>query len=88
LRKTLAGVGLVIRSAIHTGEIEVREDDVGGIGVHIAARALGEAGDGQVVVPEPSGDLATGTDLPFSPLGSVQLRGVPGEWGLFEASID
>jgi hypothetical protein len=88
LNETLAGVGLAIRSAIHTGEIEVREDDVGGIGVHIAARALGEAGDGHVIVTRTVRDLATGTDLSFSPLGSVQLRGVPGEWELFEASID
>jgi class 3 adenylate cyclase len=88
LIETLEGVGLAIRSAIHTGEIEVREDDVGGIGVHIAARALGEAGDGQVVVTRTVRDLATGTDLSFSPLGAVQLRGVPGEWELFDASID
>ncbi len=88
LTEPLAGVGLAIRSAIHTGEIEVREDDVGGIGVHIAARALGEAGDGHVVVTRTVRDLATGTDLSFSPLGSVRLRGVPGEWELFEASID
>jgi class 3 adenylate cyclase len=88
LTETLAGVGLAIRSAIHTGEIEVREDDVGGIGVHIAARALGEAGDGQVIVTRTVRDLATGTDLSFSPLGSVRFRGVPGEWELFEASID
>jgi hypothetical protein len=32
-------------------------------------------------------DLATGTDLVFAPIGSVGLRGVPGEWELFEASI-
>ena len=88
LIETLEGVGLAIRSAIHTGEIEVREDDVGGIGVHIAARALGEAGDGQVIVTRTVRDLATGTDLSFSPLGAVQLRGVPGEWELFDASID
>ena len=88
LNETLAGVGLAIRSAIHTGEIEVRDDDVGGIGVHIAARALGESGDGRVIVTRTVRDLATGTDLSFSPLGSVRLRGVPGEWELFEASID
>jgi class 3 adenylate cyclase len=48
---------------VHTGEIEVREDDVGGIGVHIAARALGEAGDGHVIVTRTVRDLATGPDL-------------------------
>ena len=78
--------GLAIRSAIHTGEIEIRAEDVGGIGVHIAARALAEAGDRQVVVTRTVRDLATGTDLAFSPLGAVGLRGVPGEWELFAAS--
>jgi class 3 adenylate cyclase len=83
----VAELGLRIRVAIHTGEVEVRDEDVGGIGVHIASRALGEAGDGQVVVTRTVRELATGTDLRFEPLGAVALRGVPGEWELFEASI-
>jgi class 3 adenylate cyclase/dihydrofolate reductase len=86
LGQTLSKAGLDIRAAIHTGEIEVRDDDVGGIGVHIAARGLAEAGGQQVVVTRTVRDLATGTDLVFTPLGSVGLRGVPGEWDLFEAS--
>jgi len=80
-------LGLRIRVAIHTGEIEVRDEDVGGIGVHIASRALGQAGDGLVLVTRTVRELATGTDLSFDPLGTVALRGVPGEWELFEASI-
>ena len=87
LRQSMAGVNLDIRAAIHTGEIELRDGDVGGIGVHIAARALAEAGDRGVVVTRTVRDLATGTDLAFSPLGSVGLRGVPGHWDLYEASI-
>jgi dihydrofolate reductase/class 3 adenylate cyclase len=87
LNETLADLGLVIRAAIHTGEIEIRDQDVGGIGVHIAARALIEAGDRRVIVTRTVRDLATGIDLVFTPLGSVGLRGVPGEWELFEASI-
>jgi class 3 adenylate cyclase len=87
LTGSLAEVGLSIRAAIHTGEIEIRGEDVGGIGVHIAARALAEAGEQQVIVTRTVRDLATGTDLAFTPLGSVGLRGVPGEWDLFEASI-
>jgi class 3 adenylate cyclase/dihydrofolate reductase len=86
LNEEIARAGLHIRAAIHTGEIEMRSEDVGGIGVHIASRALLEAGDRQVVVTRTVRDLATGTDLHFSPLGSVGLRGVPGEWELFEAS--
>jgi class 3 adenylate cyclase/dihydrofolate reductase len=79
-------LGVDIRAAIHTGEIEILEDDVGGIGVHIAARVLAEAGPRQIVVTRMVRDLATGTDLGFRPLGSVVLRGVPGEWDRFEAS--
>jgi class 3 adenylate cyclase/dihydrofolate reductase len=87
LRAALAGVGLDIRVAIHTGEVELRNQDVGGIGIHIAARALAEARDRQVVVTRTVRDLVTGTDLSFSALGAVGLRGVPGHWELFEASI-
>jgi class 3 adenylate cyclase/dihydrofolate reductase len=86
LNESLSDSGLDLRAAIHTGEIEIRDEDVGGIGVHIAARALAEAGDGQVLVTRTVRDLATGIDLVFTPVGSVGLRGVPGEWELFEVS--
>jgi class 3 adenylate cyclase len=80
-------LGIEIRVAIHTGEIQVRGDDIGGIGVHIASRVLSSAGNGQVVVTRTVRDLATGTDLEFAPLGAVSLRGVPGKWELFAASL-
>ena len=79
------GLDIEIRVGIHTGEIERGETGVGGIGVHIAARVLGAAEPGQVVVTRTVRDLATGTDLTFRPLGVTELRGVPGEWELFEA---
>jgi class 3 adenylate cyclase/dihydrofolate reductase len=85
--EALSRLGLEIRVAIHTGEVERRKDDVGGIGVHIASRALTEAGAGAVVVTRTVRDLATGTDLAFAPLGSVGLRGVPGQWELFQATM-
>ena len=87
LRGALVGVGLDIRAAIHAGEVELRKDDVGGIGIHIASRALAEADEGTVVVTRTVRDLATGTDLSFEPLGAVSLRGVPGQWELFSASM-
>ena len=86
LRSALAGLGLDIRAAIHTGEVELRNNDVGGIGIHIAARALAEAADRQIIVTRTVRDLATGTDLTFASLGTVGLRGVPGQWELFQAS--
>jgi class 3 adenylate cyclase len=87
LREAMSRLGLEMRAAIHTGEIERRELDVGGIGVHIASRALDLAGPGQIVVTRTVRDLATGTDLGFDPLGSVSLRGIPGQWELFVASL-
>jgi class 3 adenylate cyclase len=87
LQEGLARIGLEIRAAIHTGEIERREDDVGGIGVHIAARTLSQTGSSKVVVTRTVRDLATGTDLAFAPLGSVSLRGIPGQWELYEATL-
>jgi class 3 adenylate cyclase len=79
-------LGVELRAAIHTGEIEERGADIGGIGVHIASRVLTQAPDGRVVVTRTVRDLATGADLSFEPLGAVELRGVPGEWELFGAS--
>ncbi|MEX2557192.1 MAG: adenylate/guanylate cyclase domain-containing protein [Actinomycetota bacterium] len=86
LAEALAGSGLSIRAGLHTGEIELRGEDVGGIGVHIAARTAAEAGAGQVVVTRTVRDLATGTDLRFTSRGSVGLRGVPDDWELFQAA--
>ena len=87
LQVALSRMRIDIRVAIHTGEIEVRGADIGGIGVHIASRALAKADVGEVVVTRTVRDLAAGADLEFRPLGAVELRGVPGQWELFSASI-
>jgi len=88
LTDALRSLDVGIRAGIHTGELELRGDDVGGIAVHIASRALSEAGarSAGVVVTRTVRDLASGSDLAFSPLGTVGLRGIPGEWELFEAT--
>jgi class 3 adenylate cyclase/dihydrofolate reductase len=80
-------LGIEIRVAIHTGEIEERGNDIGGLGVHIASRVLAGAAGGRVVVTRTVRDLAAGADLTFEPLGSTALRGVPGEWELFAAAV-
>jgi class 3 adenylate cyclase len=87
LHEMLAGLGLQIRAGIHTGEIERRDEGFGGIGVHIAARVMAQATEGQVVVTRTVRDLAVGGDLAFVSRGSVALRGLPGEWELFDASM-
>jgi class 3 adenylate cyclase/dihydrofolate reductase len=80
-------IGIEIRAAVHTGEVEVRRDDLGGIGVHIASRVLAEAGASEVVATRTVRDLVAGVDVAFRSRGTVTLRGVPGEWELFEASM-
>ncbi len=80
-------IDVEIRVGLHTGEIERRETGIGGIAIHIAARLLGSASPNGVVVTRTVRDLATGTDLVFSPLGEVSLRGVSGAWDLFEAAL-
>ena len=60
--------------------------DVAGIAVHIAARVMGEAGAGEVLVSRTVTDLVAGSGLGFEPRGPRELRGVPGEWELFQAT--
>jgi class 3 adenylate cyclase/dihydrofolate reductase len=79
-------IGIEIRAAIHTGEVEIRGGDVGGIAVHIASRLLAEAAPGDVVITRTVRDLVTGSDVAFRSLGTATLRGVPGEWELFTAA--
>ena len=86
MRGASGRLGMVLRAGIHTGEIEVRGEDVGGIAVNIASRVLASAGSGQVVVTRTVRDLATGTDIGLEAVGEVELRGVPGRWELFEAT--
>jgi class 3 adenylate cyclase len=83
LRQELAGIGLEIRAGIHTGELDVRDDDVGGIAVHIAARIQAEADPGEILVSRTVRDLVTGSDLVLADRGSRRLKGVEGDWQLY-----
>ena len=83
LHHTLAQVGIEVRVGLHTGEIELRGDDVGGIGVHIAARVSGLAEAGEVLVSRTVTDLVAGSGLEFDDRGEHDLKGVPGPWQLY-----
>jgi hypothetical protein len=72
-----------VRAGLHTGECEVRGDDIGGIAVHIGARVSARAGANDVLVSRTLRDLVIGSGLEFEDRGSHQLKGVPGEWRLF-----
>ena len=75
--------GLPIRAGLHTGEVESRGEDVGGIGVHIAARVMAEAGPGDILVSRTVRDLVVGSEFRFLDRGSHTLRGIEGDWQLF-----
>ena len=76
-------LGLTVRAGLHTGEAELREDDVAGIAVHIAARVMAAAGPGEVLASSTVKDLVVGSGLRFSDRGPHALRGVEDEWRLF-----
>ncbi|MCW2653320.1 MAG: lipJ [Mycobacterium sp.] len=82
LRDDAEILGIEIRIGIHTGECELLDCDIGGIAVHIAARILGHAGAGDILVSRTVRDLVVGSGTGFEDRGSVGLRGVPGSWQL------
>jgi class 3 adenylate cyclase len=83
LRSALAPLGIEIRAGLHTGEVEVRGEDVGGIAVHIAARVQAAAEPGEVLVSRTVNDLVVGSGIAFADRGAHALKGIPGEWQLF-----
>jgi class 3 adenylate cyclase len=86
IRESARGLGLDIRSGIHTGECELIGGDIGGIGVHIGARVAALAAPSEVLVSRTVTDLVAGSGIGFESRGEQQLKGVPGEWALFSVS--
>jgi TolB-like protein/class 3 adenylate cyclase/Flp pilus assembly protein TadD len=78
-------LGIEVRSGLHTGEIEIVRDDVGGIAVHIAARVTELAGSGEILVSSTVRDLVAGSGLEFHDRGSQVLRGLSEPLSLFAA---
>jgi class 3 adenylate cyclase len=76
-------IGLEVRIGVHTGEIEIRDDDIGGIAVHIASRVMGLAGAGEVLVTGTVRDLVAGSSLAFANRGQHALKGLPEAVRLF-----
>src|SRR6478672_10464802 len=83
IRDAVAALGIEVRAGLHTGECEVRGDDIGGIGVHIGARVSALAGPNDVLVSSTLRDLVIGSGLEFEERGAHELKGVPGEWHIF-----
>jgi class 3 adenylate cyclase len=83
LRDRLRSSGVQIRAGVHTGEVQLRGDDVGGIAVHFAARVMAAAAPGEVLVSGTVHDLVAGSDYVLEDRGAHPLKGMAGEWRLF-----
>lgn len=83
VQEEVAGLGIEVRAGIHTGEVELIGDDVGGMAVNIGARIGALAGAGEVLVSSTVRELVVGSGLEFADRGMQSLKGAPGEWRLF-----
>ncbi len=81
-------LGIELRAGLHTGEVELMGDDVGGMAVHIGARVGAQGEAGQVLVSSTVRDLVVGSGLVFEEHGEFELKGVPDTWRLFLVTGD
>jgi basic membrane protein A and related proteins len=82
-------LGIELRVGIHIGEAELLEGKLSGVNVHAAARTMGEAEAGQILVTSSVRDLVRGSGFGFEDRGVHELRGIDGEWHLHEVvSVD
>jgi class 3 adenylate cyclase len=78
----MPALGIEVRAGLHTGEVELMGEDVGGIAVHVAARVAALAGPREVLASRTVRDLAAGSGVEFAEFGRHALKGVRGEWEL------
>ena len=83
----VAALGMEIRVGLHTGEVELDGEEIGGVGVHLAARVMAQAGAGQVLVSSTVRELLAGSGLRFVEFGVRQLKGFAESWRLFALDL-
>jgi pimeloyl-ACP methyl ester carboxylesterase len=81
--REVRSLGLDVRAGVHTGEVEIRGEDLSGIAVHIGARVSALAGAGEVLVSGSVPPLVAGSGISFEDRGEHELKGVPGKWRLY-----
>jgi pimeloyl-ACP methyl ester carboxylesterase len=86
IAEAVVALGLQIRAGVHTGEVERRREDIGGVAVHVGARIAAVANAGEVLTSRTVKDLVAGSGITFTSRGTHELKGVPGEWELYAAS--
>ena len=82
IRDAVGQLGIKVRAGLHSGEVEVVGNDIGGIAVHLAARVMATAGAGEVLVSSTVKDLVAGSGIQFEDRGMYRLKGIPDEWRL------
>jgi class 3 adenylate cyclase len=85
IRDSLHGLNVPVRIGVHTGEVELAENDVRGIAVHIASRVAHIGGTDDVLVSRTVKDLVAGSGIKFEDFGMHTLKGIPEEWQIFRA---
>jgi class 3 adenylate cyclase len=83
IRDAVRALGLEVRAGLHTGEVELRGDDVAGVAVHIGARVAALAGPGEVLVSGAIPPLVAGSGIEFEDRGEHELKGLPATWHLY-----
>jgi class 3 adenylate cyclase len=83
IRDAARHLGVEVRVGIHTGEVELRGQDIGGIAVHIGQRVSNHARPGEVLVSRTVADLLAGSGIVFTDRGEHELKGIPEKWRLF-----
>jgi class 3 adenylate cyclase len=86
ITSAVRSLGIEIRAGLHGGEVEIQDGQIVGIAVHIAARVMALAHEGRVLVSGTVKDLVVGSAIQFADRGSHSLKGIPGEWRLFEVT--
>ena len=87
IQDSVGALGLEIRAGLHTGEIELADNGVTGIAVHIGARVAALAGPSEVLVTSTVKDLVVGSEIAFEDRGQQTLKGVPGEWRIYAVIV-
>ncbi len=86
IRDAAAALGLSIRAGLHTGEIEIMDDGISGLAVHIGARVAALADQDEVLVSAAVPPLVAGSAIRFVPRGTHKLKGIPDEWAVFRVN--
>jgi class 3 adenylate cyclase len=83
IQERLATQDLAIRAGVHVGDVDTRGTDVSGVSINIAARIMGRAGSGEILVSEAARLATLGSGHRFEAAETTTLKGIPEEWALF-----